>query len=105
MIRAACVRDRQGCESIFLCRPQHIFERSKPRLEDRTHFFGTLQIDSADLAGSVVQIEIARDFFTIRLELELRSLWRALFTRRWRTRREARFTANPLAEVIGHISA
>src|SRR5436189_111292 len=108
MIGAAGIRDRQGREGVLFCRTDQILERSKPRSEDRAHFFVALHVDAADLAGPVVEIKVARNPVVLWFQLELRSRLR----RRWRLRAcpgrttaKTRLWSKSFAKVFGYISA
>src|SRR5689334_19971414 len=61
MIGAAGVADRDGGSA-------EVLKWCKPRLEHRAHHVVVLQVDAADLARAVVQVEIARQFRVLGLE-------------------------------------
>src|SRR5262249_62151646 len=114
MVRATSVRDRKSRDRhlprrrsfrISRGRADHVFERSEPRSEDRSHFFIALHVNSADLARAVVEVEVAGELLVIRFQLELRRRlllgWRSACT--GRAAAESWSAADSFAEVIAYV--
>src|ERR1043165_528824 len=59
VIRAARVRDRERGRA-------HVSERSEPLPEQRSNAFVALQVNTADLARAVIEIEVAAQVFVLR---------------------------------------
>ena len=67
MVGAAGVADRQRGHP-------EVLERLHPRLEDRRDRFVPLQVDAADRAGAVVDVEVAGELRVLRLQLHRRRI-------------------------------
>ena len=63
VIGAAGIADRHAWST-----PRSL-ERREPRFEDRPHRVVALQVDAADLAAAVVEVEVAGELGVLRLEL------------------------------------
>ena len=44
---------------------REVLERGEPGFEDRAHHFVALQVDAADTAGAVIDVEVAREFLVL----------------------------------------
>src|SRR4030095_621235 len=72
VIGAAGVRNRNRPQGVAFGCTDKILERGKPRPEYRANLVIALKIDPANLAGAVVQIEVAGEFLVFGFHLELR---------------------------------
>ena len=67
VVGAAGVANRNSTRS-------EIFQRGEPLLEDRPHHFIALQVDAANTARAIVDIEVSREFIVLRSRLHHRRI-------------------------------
>src|SRR6185295_8166531 len=83
----------------------HFAERCQPLTKDWPDRFVILQIDAADLAGAVIEIEVGTEFFIVRFRYQhaRRRAGRRRRCRGWTTGSTGRRSFQ-FAKVFGHVS-